>query len=171
MPSLQAERPGRPSPPPDALLWLVALSALAAGVLLYAWWRPLGQAQWAPWLGQPRAEWRPAAWAGALPTLLHVLAFGLLTAVLLPARSVARTLACVAWGMVNGLAECAQHPALQGLLGPALAPWPALARYLGQGRFDPLDLGAALVGTLLALALLRWRSPVEAGQKQGQAHD
>jgi hypothetical protein len=145
----------------------VALLALVVGVCLYAWWRPLGQAQWAPWLGMGQGNLRPAGWAGALPTLLHVLAFGLLTAVLLPARSMARTLACIAWGVVNGLAECAQHPGLQILVQPALTPWPPLARYLAQGRFDPLDLGAALLGTLLALALLRLQGAGR-GQPEGR---
>lgn len=153
---------------PNAQAWrvLIALLALAAGAAVYAWARPMGHAQWAPWLGLAGGTVAMPAWVGALPSLLHVLAFGMLSAALLPEHSRAGPAACIAWGALNLLAEGAQHPLAQAALVEPLTALPGgmpLARYVAQGRFDPLDLVAAIAGTVLGLFLLRLGSPPVAG--------
>ena len=99
--------------------------------------------------------------AGAwLPSLVHPFAFGLLTALALPATW--RQAGCAAWGAVNGVFELGQHPSVGAPLAEALqaglggsAPVSLLADYFVLGSFDGRDLAAAVLGALAAAAVLR----------------
>lgn len=144
-------------------LAFTAGAALLLGTAVYLLDRPAGSA----WLIPP--AWQagtPGAWFGAigpwLPSFVHAFAFSLLTAALLPRRPGCAALACVAWGLVNALAEVGQHPAVSAQLAAGLqrafegAPLAArVGRYFVQGSFDTADLAAALAGSALAYLALR----------------
>lgn len=135
----------------------MAALLLALGVYLVD--RPAGSAQWWPWAGAWRGHGSFGALAGNLPSAAHAFAFGLLSAMALPRRTLWRAGACVAWGAIDALAEAAQHEALRegavalgrALLGPG-ALGQAWSRYVLAGRFDAGDVTAVLVGTSLALS-------------------
>jgi hypothetical protein len=153
------------------LLSLAGGLALALGVLVYGTDRPAGQAQWAPWLGgQAGSPWF-GAWGGSLPTALHVLAFSLWTAALLPPASPWRLAGCAGWTVLNLLAEAAQQAQAQALWTGWLTPphaagatdshpvLHAVAAYAARGQFDPLDLVAALLGGPLAAGVVLALTP------------
>lgn len=96
------------------------------------------------------------AWTGALPTLLHAAAFtGLCLAVTRPWPRLA-PLVCAFWIIVEGGFEVLQIDAVAGALqsSAAAARVPFLAAHL-RGTFDPLDVAAAVAGTLAAALLAR----------------
>jgi len=145
--------------------WLVAAgcAALSLGLLVYLADRDPSRA----WLVPGFAALSGRHWFGAagqwLPSLLHPLAFGLLTAAALPARSAARNGACLAWGAVNIVFELGQLPRAAAALAQALqdccgaAPWTLpLSNYFLRGTFDVGDIAAAALGTLLAIGVLRF---------------
>jgi hypothetical protein len=124
----------------EARLCAGALLALAAGVGVYVLAR--GAHPLLPGL---------EAWSGPLPTLLHTVAFALLSlAACAPWPRLAPAV-CAGWVLLEGgfellqLDAVARVPALQSL---ALAA-PVIRAYL-NGRFDPLDILAATVGALVA---------------------
>lgn len=148
----------------DAVLVISAGVALALGLLVYvsdrdpsrSWLLPAFASTTtpahAPWFGL-LGQW--------LPSAMHPLAFGLLSAVLLPARGVARPAACLAWALVNALFELGQHPRFSGRIaqalhateGPAWLVQP-VSNFFVRGTFDVADLAATALGALLALGVL-----------------
>ncbi|MDH3589183.1 MAG: hypothetical protein OEQ74_07255, partial [Gammaproteobacteria bacterium] len=91
---------------------------------------------------------------GQLPSFLHTLAFALACA-LVPARLPAALAAILAWGLVELLAELAQHDRVS--LAAPLEP------YQLASTFDPMDLVAITLAILVALGLtLALRSTPEA---------
>jgi hypothetical protein len=96
------------------------------------------------------------AWTGALPTLLHTVAFaGLSLAVTAPWPRLA-PLVCAGWLVLEGGFEVLQIDAVAASLQSSVLARdvPLFAAYL-RGTFDPLDLAAALAGTLAAAWLAR----------------
>ncbi len=148
------------APTRDALLPSLALAALALGVLVYLTDRD-GRAAWLlPRVGALGDVHWFGALAAWLPSALHVFAFALLSAALLPAHAGARFAACAAWAAIDLAFEAGQHPALS----PGLAAWlegslPAwlaqpLAHYFLRGTFDPADAAALLLGALAAAGVV-----------------
>jgi len=147
-----------------AALTVAGLAALGIGILLYASDRdPAGVYAWPASLPRPdRASGRLGAVGGCLPSFVHTYALiMLLAAAARPSRAGLRAL-CLAWGLVEALAECGQHPRLAALIArrvPASwSEWPLLENavpYFARGTFDPLDLGSILAGAALAFATAR----------------
>jgi hypothetical protein len=148
----------------DVLLALIALAALAVGVLVYMLDRPAGSAYFLPQVASfanGHHFWFRAL-GGRLPEFAHVYAFILLTVAVSPWPGRVLPL-CVFWWVLATLAELAQHPAL-ALRVVALVPdWfqqlPVLdntASYFVHGTFDPWDLVAIALGTVSAYVTVRW---------------
>lgn len=136
----------------------IAVGALAVGALVYVLDRPAATVYLLPqsfsfaaghhiWFG---------ALGGHLPEFVHVYAFILLTLAVgsWPARVWP---ICGFWWLVDSLFELGQHPELAPRIAAALPAWfqhiPVLdhtANYFLHGTFDPLDLVAIALGTLLA---------------------
>jgi hypothetical protein len=150
-----------------ALLSLAVTAGVALGIgtAVYLLDRPAGSAWLIP------AAWQsatPGRWFGPfgpwLPSLAHAFAFSVLTALALPRRPGYAAAACVAWAVVDTLAEIGQHPAFAGALAAALAAAfdgaaaaVRLGRYFTMGSFDAADLAAGWTGSALAfVALRRW---------------
>ena len=90
-----------------------------------------------------------------LPSALHVYAFILLTVVCLPRGRRYLLAACLSWLAVEWLFEFGQHPLLQNRITAWIPEWfdgapllEASSYFFIHGRFDPLDLAAAAVGTV-----------------------
>jgi hypothetical protein len=127
-------------------LFASGVAVLAAGVLVYSLERPAGSVPFLPAAlslhgGQ---VWLPPALSGPLPTFLHTLAFTLITAAFLAPTRRAGLAACAAWAAVNIAFEASQHTAFRDFTGFGM-----------QGRFDPLDLLAALLGAAAAYPFIR----------------
>ena len=132
-------------------VFLSGLLVLAAGVLVYSLDRPTetvlflptalslhaGQAHLPPFLGGP------------LPTFLHTVAFGLMTAAFLRPGPKGWLAASAGWVVVNMVFELAQHPEFAVHTGLGL-----------PGFFDPLDLLAAMLGGVAAFLLL-WTASMQ----------
>jgi hypothetical protein len=121
------------------------LAYLTDRAATHAWLIPSEPALAGRHLFGPLALW--------LPSFVHVFAFSLFTAAVLPPQRRLADAACVVWAAVNLLFEIGQHPRLQPLLSEL--PWAPLARYFRQGVFDPGDIAAALLGALAAALVLR----------------
>lgn len=136
-------------------------AALAAGLLVYLGDRPAGTAWLLPQAGALRGPVGLGDAASWLPSAVHVFAFALLSALVLPPRRLLYTVACAGWMLVDLAFELGQHPdAAAPLSGWLLAHLPLdlaqpLARYFLAGTFDRADLGAALLGGAAAWLLLR----------------
>ena len=92
-----------------------------------------------------------------LPSALHVYAFILLTVICLPRGRKYLLTACLGWLAIEWLFEIAQHPLLQQPVTALVPEWfdgipllEASRGYFIAGRFDPMDLAAAAVGTCAA---------------------
>jgi hypothetical protein len=144
-----------------SVLTLAGLVALGLGLAVYVADRDGSGAALVPVV----AAMAGVGWFGAagawLPTFTHTLAFSLFSAAALPARSPWPVFACAGWCAVNVAFEMGQHPALQRPLADALiatgganAEVRLLARYFSLGRFDPLDIVAAIGGALAAGAFI-----------------
>lgn len=113
---------------------VIATAALLPGLAIYCFARPDsvfylgGDLAW-PFIGQ-------------LPTFLHTLAFALASSIIVSPRPLT---AIVSWGLLEILAELAQHD---------LAPVPAaLLRYQQASTFDPWDLVSVLAAVVLAVGI------------------
>lgn len=148
----------------DALLALIALAALAMGVLVYVLDRPAGTAYFLPqvlFFANGHHSWFRAL-GGRLPELAHVYAFILLTVAVSPWPGRVLPL-CVFWWALATLAELGQHPALAPELAALVPHWfqqvPVLdntANYFVRGTFDPWDLVAIALGSVSAYVTVRW---------------
>ncbi len=146
------------------LLGGVALLTLAAGTLVYIGARPAGSAWLLPAALNSIVElpWLAGRVGQSLPSLVHALAFSLLTGLCLHPWRYAAIVACAGWLAVDTLFELAQHPmiaeALAARLPATFANWPVLnhvAAYLVNGRMDVMDLIFVALGCALAYGLLR----------------
>lgn len=140
----------------------IAGAAITFGVAVYAFARPqpalfLPAAWHRPW-----AHGLPTALLGVLPTFVHALAMPLLTAALLqPRRKAGMRAICAAWCVVEIGFELAQHPRIGHTLLNALpadarssALLAPFAHFVRSGRFDALDIAAALLASMVACAIL-----------------
>ena len=97
-----------------------------------------------------------------LPSALHVYAFILLTVVCLPRGRRYLFAACSSWLVLEWLFEFGQHPQLQHYFTAWIPSWferlPVLESsraFFINGRFDALDLVAAVVGAAAAWMTVR----------------
>jgi hypothetical protein len=133
-------------------------AALALGLLVYWIDRHPRTPSPMPFAGHVAPLHAFGALGGWLPDLVHPLAFSLFCAALMPRRPVPAYGACIAWFVVNVMFEIGQHPSISPTLAAALQPVPVLGRWLAgyfvRGTFDPGDIVAAAMGSVLAAAIL-----------------
>ena len=139
----------------------LACAALLLGLAVYLTDREPGHALLIPSFATLRTGPLFGAAAGWLPSFVHVLALGLLSAAVWPSRGRVPYAACALWWLVDVAFEVGQHPRLAGAVADALqralGDGPAasgLAGYFTRGRFDPADIVAATAGALVAAAVL-----------------
>ena len=118
--------------------------AIAAGLGVYAGFRPARIALIPSALHFAASESYSPAVLGAFPSAIHAFAMPLLTAACLRPRRRHIAIACLAWCGVDLVFEAGQRTA---------------SRFFPAGTFDPLDVLAILLGATLAgvvaLATLR----------------
>jgi hypothetical protein len=92
-----------------------------------------------------------------LPTFLHVFAFILISAAVLPSSSRHFFLVCLGWFTLEIVFELAQHPYIAPYITAAIPSWFSrvplfenMKDYFLLGTFDPLDLLSITCGTLSA---------------------
>ena len=154
---------------PTALRIAAALSVLSLAAVVYVVDRPASSlpAGLAALGIHARGLGVLGPFAGWFPTFAHAFAFALLTAVAVGSTSrIAGALACLAWLLVDGVFELAQHPTLSREIAPLardrLADTLILdrtARYLAGGTFDLSDLASIVAGALAAFLVFlttRW---------------
>lgn len=144
---------------PAVLYALIAATAIAAGVLVYAFDRSSESIYFLPDAFASGSGWF-GAFGGVLPAFLHVYAFILLTGAVIP-ESARRFSICLFWLGIETLFELGQHASIAPSIAAALPVWlepvPILGRtasYFLHGTFDPWDLAAIFVGTLAAYRTL-----------------
>ncbi len=142
---------------------LLAAAALLLGVAVYALDRPAGQLTLisASLVELPGTALSFGRLGHNLPTFVHALAFGLLTAAVLDVRSkVGALTVCLVWGVVDAAFELGQAgtwaanwvEALPGL--GTLPATQALQRYFAVGTYDVGDLVSIALGSLAALSVI-----------------
>ncbi len=138
-----SETPTRYAPVP----FLCGLFLLVAGGLVYALDRPAGSVMFLPpVLVHDSGLLGPLA--GSLPSLLHAMAFSLMTAALLAPTLRMRAIACGVWLALGWMFEIAQAAAFRQTVGLGMA-----------GTFDPQDMLAALLGSICAFLALQIPAP------------
>jgi len=144
-----------------ALLVFVGCVSLSVGVLVYLADRVASHAALIPSVDALGGLHLFGALGQWLPSFVHALAFSLFTAAALKPGAAACGAACAFWAFVDVAFEVEQHPALaatwQAALHGGLGEWAiarATLRYFLQGTFDTYDVCAAMLGALLAVALL-----------------
>lgn len=158
-----SHRPARP----DAVYTLIGAVAISTGVLVYLLDRSPASVYFLPAL----SNISHTAWfgplGGVLPDFLHVFAFILLTAAVVPGPPRIVSI-CLFWLGIEALFEIGQHPALAPAIAAALPTWlehfPILDRTAGyflHGTFDWGDIVAIALGALTAYAVIKctevWR--------------
>ena len=131
---------------------------LAAGVAIYATARPAVVIAFLPHASHPEAlpHWLKVA-LGPAPTLVHVMAFSLMSAAVVARSARDCWCVCAAWVAVETVFECAQHPSVRLWLSQhhaAALQLPLLGNYISHGSFDVADLIAAGVGGAIAAGLM-----------------
>lgn len=141
------------------VLLIIAISALAVGVLVYVFDRQPEFVYFLPgWLSlHTQAGSLFGNIGDYLPTFIHVFAFILLTvAVAIPSATKLIPI-CLAWFSLDSLLEIAQIETPAQWLSAHTPSWfngiPFLentSNYFLMGTFDPVDLISIAIGTLLA---------------------
>jgi hypothetical protein len=150
----------------DRRFFMWGLACLAAGFAIYATARPATALAFLPHASHPEAlpHWLKAA-LGPAPTLVHVMAFSLLSAAVIARTARDCWRVCAAWAAIEVAFEYLQYPAVRSWLSQHCAValrLPLLGNYIYHGSFDLDDLIAAVVGAACAAALMtaaRARAP------------
>lgn len=146
----------------------LALLALTIGAFVYLLDRPAGSTQLIPAVLQLSRDGRsvfgsPGEW---LPSLVHIYAFILLTAAITRPSTRNLLVVCMGWLSLETFFELIQHPVFIEFFAGRTSGWqagtPGLAAvhdYAAAGVFDPLDLGALVLGAAAAYvtARLAWK--------------
>ena len=159
---------------------MLAIAAMAAGVVLYVIDRPVPHVYLLPsviaFAGSPGTI--PGAISASLPSFVHVYAFSLLTAAVAGSRSTrSGALIAGAWCAIDVLFELGQHTAFAPHISGAMPAWfgdvPLLENigpYFLRGTFDPADLVATVAGAIVAyLSIVRFPARRECRECQSQS--
>ena len=142
---------------------IIGITALALGVILYLYDRPSSQVYFVSELfSQYKGERFVFGKFGYhLPTFLHAFAFCLITTGILASGIRQALIICLFWLFIDGSFEVAQHPDIANKIITYIPDWfksiPVLentADYFIQGRYDPADLAAILIGITVAYILI-----------------
>lgn len=141
----------------------IGLLALVLGVILYLYDRPSSQIYFVP-ASFSLYHGKTALFGNIgyhLPTFLHTFAFCLLTAGLLAREIRHAFLICLFWLVIDGALEIAQQPSIARIVIDYIPDWfnniPVLentASYFYQGRYDPTDLAAIVIGSVSAYLVI-----------------
>jgi hypothetical protein len=123
----------------EAAVALIGAGAIAAGLVMYAIFRPARIPLIPDALHFADADAGAPAVLSAAPSAVHAFAMPLLTAACLRLRRRHVALACFGWLVVDVVFELAQATRI---------------RFFPGGTFDPLDLLGVLLGVTLAGAVL-----------------
>jgi hypothetical protein len=142
---------------PAAIQVVIALLALAAGVLVYVMDRDPAQTYFLP-EGFGASGMEPLAFGRIgryLPDFLHVYAFILLTCAILRPGAGGVLKISVVWFLLDACFEIGQHPAVSPFVAAYTPDWfghlPVLENtrsFFLRGYFDPLDLIAFTLGAI-----------------------
>ena len=137
----------------NAVIAACALLALAAGVLVYWSDRDPARSTLIPAAAMLAGSVGFGVLGQWLPSFVHSLAFGLLTAVALPPRFMPRAAACASWAVLNIAFESGQHPRVAAAWRTRFGDgW--LGAYFERGTFDVGDIVAALLGAVVAIGVI-----------------
>jgi hypothetical protein len=140
---------------------ILGAAALALGAFYYTSVRPLAIAAG---LTSNDAQRLPvlALALGSLPTLIHVLAFSLLTGAVGTTSAAGRAWTCAVWAAINALFELGQRESVARVLATRLDDWcgnvsvcTRTGQYFMRGTFDFTDIAAGALGGLLAYTILK----------------
>lgn len=140
-------------------LIVIGLAALALGAVLYIYDRPASHIYFVPnFLSQYKGEPVLFGFIGYyMPTFLHVFSFCLISIGILGSEQGMESGICLFWLLVDGAFEIAQHHYIADEIIHHIPDWfkfiPILENtknYFINGRFDPADLTAILLGTITA---------------------
>lgn len=149
---------------------LVALGcfALFIGLLVYLTDRDVSRSVLMPRLATPGGHHLFGTLGSWLPSLLHVLAFGLFMGAILEPATPARIGVCAFWGAVNVAFEVGQHTLFKPHWAEALrggaGDWAisrAVLNYEFHGSFDSRDIGAAVLGALAANLVIYYADRIQ----------
>ena len=140
----------------------LAISALAAGALVYGYLRPQ-LLSGSSWNNSPALQ-TILLISGFLPDFLHTYAFILLTFITLGVTSkYSLHISMAFWLLVESLFEIGQHPffshffaRLEAFASGSFFPIPFVTGYFLHGTFDPLDLSAIFLAALAAFFTTRY---------------
>lgn len=145
---------------PDAVYALIAAVTLGMGLSVYLFARPPLELLPFAWNSRVGAWLGPLG--GVLPEFLHVFAFILLTAAVVPEPSRLVSI-CGFWLGIETFFELGQHPSLAPSIAAAVPQWfeqlpvfDRTASYFLHGTFDPWDVVTMVLGTLAAYLTLTW---------------
>jgi hypothetical protein len=130
--------------------WLFGLGflALSLGTLIYLVFRPQGSSYISHYLSFYQPE-LAIPFVNNLPSFVHVFAFSLLLASVLPkGRYVLQV--CLFWLGLNVFFECLQYPEIV-----ATEHFPIILKRYVAGTFDYLDIVASAVGAWAAYGVIR----------------
>jgi hypothetical protein len=166
---------------PQGELLLTALLALIAGVALYLLTRPAQSVYFLQAVPFPIGIHNPlpCPLCGALPSLLHVYAFILLSAIALQPKSRRQLIAiCLTWSGIEVAFELGQIDRIALMIHNVLPTWfqeiPLLSitgNFFLLGIFDPLDLLSIGLGALAAYRLLLSIIAPEANHEHSKDHN
>jgi hypothetical protein len=158
---------------------LVGLGGLSLGALIYLFERSPGSYGFGAIVRDSLGFIRPhrvvfGVLANNLPSFVHVFAFSLMTAGLLPTRRKGDLLICLLWFLIDTAIEIGQglKPVCLAILPDWLdvltPPMANLQEYFRYGTFDIRDIIAGLLGALAAFVVAEFlREPF---LRQGQPH-
>lgn len=165
---------------PAVLLVLIAITALAIGLLVYLLDRQPDRVYFLSH-GLSLVHGRHPLFGvmgGYLPAFVHVYAFILLTVAIAGSSNTRLLRICTLWFVIAALFESGQHPLLAPRIAAALPAWfarvPVLdntAAFFLKGTFDLLDLLSIALGTVAGyLTAVLIRNRVGAGPSDKPRH-
>jgi hypothetical protein len=139
---------------------------MALGAVFYAVARAATPAWLTPDLHLPVLESFLGRAGACLPTFIHVTAMSLLTAGVLGGSLRVAWAAALAWVTTDIVFEIGQHELLRVYLIGSVPEWlervwlvDRTRNYFLNGTFDALDIAAAVLGGITALAVMLRRTP------------
>jgi hypothetical protein len=147
----------------DWAMIIIALVALAIGIVVYIYDRPASHIYFVPeLLSHYQQGTRLFGFVGYhIPEFVHVFAFSLLTAAIFGRHKKDAMFICLFWLFIDALFEIAQYQKIANSVVPYIPDWfneiPLLENtknYFLYGRFDVLDLIAIATGAAIAYFMI-----------------